>query len=110
MRWTCTAVDMPEEFMLDTTEVKCEGYESTDVPFILRGSFAVRYGIYLTAVGHARYSKHKSRRSSLYLKFVSDYLLGIILEMIIQIQAVRRQRAKRIAQMDLDAYSTLDNQ
>ncbi|KAK9446636.1 uncharacterized protein V1518DRAFT_407831 [Limtongia smithiae] len=139
VRWRCTTADMPQEFTLGTTTVKCEGYESTDDPFILRGSCAARYDIYLSAVGRARFSEHKYEKLFAFdciqvkliaiLELILLYLperlrettqficlfFGIaflrhVLKAITRFQAIRRQRAKRIVKMDLDTYSTLEAQ
>ncbi|KAK9447698.1 uncharacterized protein V1518DRAFT_406702 [Limtongia smithiae] len=111
VRWVCTAANMPEEFRLGTTDVECEGYQSADDPFILRGSCAVRYGIYLTAAGHARYSERNCHYSLFDMVFpivmlcLFFGLIGLVI-----FTTTRRRRAKRIAKMDLDVYSTIENQ
>ncbi|KAL9061876.1 MAG: hypothetical protein Q9206_000214 [Seirophora lacunosa] len=42
IQWTCTA-SLPSEFKLGTTDVICEGYESSSDPYVLKGSCGVEY-------------------------------------------------------------------
>lgn len=54
VQWTCRA-QLPEEFKLGSTEVSCEGYESSDDPYVLKGSCGVEYRLLLTEKGEQRY-------------------------------------------------------
>ncbi|EGS20734.1 uncharacterized protein CTHT_0025700 [Thermochaetoides thermophila DSM 1495] len=54
IEWACTAT-LPTTVRLDRTEVICEGYESPDDPYVLRGSCGVEYTVQLTAEGERRY-------------------------------------------------------
>lgn len=56
IQWTCTA-SLPEEFKLGSTDVICEGYDSPDDPYILKGSCGVEYRLVLTDKGHEKYGK-----------------------------------------------------
>jgi hypothetical protein len=48
--WTCQA-SLPPEFKLGSTDVICEGYDSPEDPFVLKGSCAVEYRLVLTPMG-----------------------------------------------------------
>jgi hypothetical protein len=48
--WTCQA-SLPPEFKLGSTDVVCEGYDSPDDPYVLKGSCAVEYRLVLTPMG-----------------------------------------------------------
>jgi hypothetical protein len=54
VQWTCTA-SLPEEFKLGSTEVICEGYDSPDDPYVLKGSCGVEYRLVLTNKGAEKY-------------------------------------------------------
>ncbi|CEI38818.1 hypothetical protein FVEN_g4651 [Fusarium venenatum] len=54
VQWSCTA-SLPEELKLTTTDVICEGYNSPDDPYVLKGSCGVEYRIALTRKGERRY-------------------------------------------------------
>lgn len=56
IQWTCTA-SLPAEFKLGTTDVTCEGYDSADDPYVLKGSCGVEYRILLTEEGERRYGR-----------------------------------------------------
>src|SRR5271156_2912444 len=53
-QWACRAT-LPEEFKLGSTDVVCEGYESSDDPYILKGSCGVDYRLLLTEKGEEKY-------------------------------------------------------
>ncbi|KAL8714725.1 MAG: hypothetical protein Q9225_006508, partial [Loekoesia sp. 1 TL-2023] len=59
IQWTCTA-SLPSEFKLGSTDVICEGYESSSDPYVLKGSCGVEYRLILTDIGEQEYG-HKSR-------------------------------------------------
>ncbi|KAK9446365.1 uncharacterized protein V1518DRAFT_424198, partial [Limtongia smithiae] len=109
VQWACTAQGMPNDFILGRTNVECEGYSSADDPYILRGSCAVHYGIYLTSAGRARSSEKRTQSviiiasvfSGLSLIFVGIMGYVILID-------IRQGRARRIAQLDLDTYSVVD--
>ena len=54
IQWSCTA-SLPPEFKLGSTEVICEGYSSSDDPYVLKGSCAVEYRLLLTDYGEEKY-------------------------------------------------------
>ncbi|GAB7347820.1 hypothetical protein MBLNU459_g5357t1 [Dothideomycetes sp. NU459] len=54
VQWTCQA-SLPPEFKLGSTDVICEGYDSPDDPYILKGSCGVEYRLVLTEQGEAKY-------------------------------------------------------
>lgn len=56
IQWACKA-SLPDEFKLGSTDVSCEGYESSDDPYILKGSCGVEYKLLLTEQGEAKYGK-----------------------------------------------------
>ncbi|KAL8846444.1 MAG: hypothetical protein Q9221_008469 [Calogaya cf. arnoldii] len=59
IQWTCTA-SLPSEFKLGSTDVICEGYESSNDPYILKGSCGVEYRLMLTDIGEAKYG-HRAK-------------------------------------------------
>lgn len=56
IQWACKA-SLPEEFKLGSTDVSCEGYESSDDPYVLKGSCGVEYKLFLTEKGEQKYGK-----------------------------------------------------
>ncbi|KAF2474116.1 DUF1183-domain-containing protein [Lindgomyces ingoldianus] len=58
IQWTCTA-SLPEEFKLGSTDVICEGYDSPNDPYILKGSCGVEYRLVLTSKGEEKYGKKR---------------------------------------------------
>jgi len=56
IQWTCTA-SLPADFKLGSTDVICEGYESSKDPYILKGSCGVEYRLQLTALGEEKYGR-----------------------------------------------------
>ncbi|KAK4173477.1 transmembrane protein [Triangularia setosa] len=54
IEWSCTA-SLPSTLRLDRTEVICEGYDSPDDPYVLKGSCGVEYTLSLTDEGRERY-------------------------------------------------------
>ncbi|EXJ92530.1 hypothetical protein A1O3_01082 [Capronia epimyces CBS 606.96] len=55
VQWSCKA-SLPEEFKLGSTEVTCEGYESSEDPYVLKGSCGVQYRLLLTDKGEEKYA------------------------------------------------------
>lgn len=56
VQWTCQA-SLPSEFKLGSTEVVCEGYESPEDPYVLKGSCGVEYRLILTEAGERRFGE-----------------------------------------------------
>ncbi|KAF2868314.1 hypothetical protein BDV95DRAFT_500657 [Massariosphaeria phaeospora] len=56
VQWTCKA-SLPEEFKLGSTDVICEGYDSSEDPYVLKGSCGVEYRLALTSKGEEKYGK-----------------------------------------------------
>ncbi|KAL8734922.1 MAG: hypothetical protein Q9166_001274 [cf. Caloplaca sp. 2 TL-2023] len=56
VQWTCTA-SLPSEFKLGSTDVICEGYESSSDPYVLKGSCGVEYRLMLTDIGEERHGR-----------------------------------------------------
>lgn len=54
IQWTCSAT-LPEDFKLGSTDVTCEGYESSDDPYVLKGSCGVEYRLLPTEKGELKY-------------------------------------------------------
>ncbi|CAI4217739.1 unnamed protein product [Parascedosporium putredinis] len=50
IQWSCKA-ELPQELRLGSTEVICEGYDSPDDPYVLKGSCGVEYRLVLTEKG-----------------------------------------------------------
>nr|POE56655.1 store-operated calcium entry-associated regulatory factor [Quercus suber] len=61
IQWTCKA-SLPPEFKLGSTEVICEGYDSPDDPYVLKGSCGVEYRLVLTDQGEAKYGSNSWER------------------------------------------------
>ncbi|TKX25618.1 putative SOCE-associated regulatory factor of calcium homoeostasis [Elsinoe australis] len=57
VQWTCEA-SLSEDFKLGSTEVICEGYDSPDDPYVLKGSCGVEYRLQLTEQGEMRFGVH----------------------------------------------------
>ncbi|KAK0738319.1 hypothetical protein B0T18DRAFT_394629 [Schizothecium vesticola] len=53
--WSCTAASIPTTLRLGSTDVICEGYDSPDDPYVLRGSCGVEYRLVLSEEGERRY-------------------------------------------------------
>lgn len=56
VQWTCTA-SLPSEFKLGSTDVICEGFASSDDPYVLKGSCGVEYRLMLTDIGEEKYGR-----------------------------------------------------
>lgn len=54
IQWTCQS-SLPPEFKLGSTDVVCEGYDSPDDPYVLKGSCGVEYRLVLTELGEEKY-------------------------------------------------------
>lgn len=69
IQWTCRA-NLPPEFKLGSTEVVCEGFDSSEDPYVLKGSCGVEYRLVLTQMGEEKYGtgswfKNRVKESSL---------------------------------------------
>lgn len=56
IQWTCQA-NLPPEFKLGSTEVVCEGFDSPEDEWVLKGSCGVEYRLVLTALGEEKYGR-----------------------------------------------------
>ena len=56
IQWTCQA-NLPPEFKLGSTEVVCEGFDSSADSYVLKGSCGVEYRLVLTQMGEEKYGK-----------------------------------------------------
>lgn len=54
VQWTCTA-SLPSEFKLGSTDVICEGFSSSEDPYVLKGSCGVEYRLMLTRLGEEKF-------------------------------------------------------
>ncbi|KAL2123018.1 hypothetical protein VTJ04DRAFT_3473 [Mycothermus thermophilus] len=54
IQWACTA-SLPASLRLDRTDVICEGYDSADDVYVLKGSCGVEYTVRLTEYGAEKY-------------------------------------------------------
>ncbi|KAL6805007.1 hypothetical protein GGI42DRAFT_308277 [Trichoderma sp. SZMC 28013] len=54
IEWSCSA-SLPEASKLGSTDVICEGYASSDDPYVLKGSCGVEYRLILTGNGKKQY-------------------------------------------------------
>ena len=61
VQWTCSA-SLPSEFKLGSTDVICEGFQSSDDPYVLKGSCGVEYRLMLTDLGQEKYG-HETKGS-----------------------------------------------
>lgn len=57
VQWTCTAT-LPSEFKLGSTDVVCEGFSSSEDPYVLKGSCGVEYRLMLTELGEEKYGRN----------------------------------------------------
>jgi len=65
VQWTCQAA-LPPEFKLGSTEVVCEGYDSADDPYVLKGSCGAEYRLVLTEMGEEKYGRNVFERAYKY--------------------------------------------
>lgn len=54
IEWSCSA-SLPAELKLGSTDVICEGYASSNDPYVLKGSCGVEYTLALTERGERKY-------------------------------------------------------
>jgi store-operated calcium entry-associated regulatory factor len=82
IQWTCKA-DVPEYFKLGSTDVLCEGYESSKDPYILKGSCGVEYRLLLTERGEQKfgysYSTSTHESSATFNAFFWLLFAGVVL-------------------------------
>ncbi|KAH7354164.1 transmembrane protein [Plectosphaerella cucumerina] len=71
-QWSCTA-NLPPELKLGSTDVICEGYSSSEDPYVLKGSCGVEYRVALTKEGEKRYPDIARGRSSSSSWFGEDH-------------------------------------
>ena len=57
VQWTCTA-SLPSEFKLGSTDVICEGFSSSEDPYVLKGSCGVEYRLMLTRLGEEKFGRN----------------------------------------------------
>ncbi|KAL0472967.1 hypothetical protein QR685DRAFT_490964 [Neurospora intermedia] len=55
IQWSCTVPSLPTTLQLGSTDVICEGYDSPDDDYVLKGSCGVEYTLALTEEGRRRY-------------------------------------------------------
>jgi len=79
IQWSCTA-NLPREFKLGSTDVICEGYDSPNDPYVLKGSCGVEYRLILTDVGEEKYGKGGGKESG--LDWGGALILGIFTAML----------------------------
>ena len=77
IQWACKA-SLPDEFKLGSTDVSCEGYESSDDPYILKGSCGVEYRLMLTEQGEAKYGKKSDYNLPTGKKSASEEIVGYL--------------------------------
>ncbi|KAF2719854.1 hypothetical protein K431DRAFT_313807 [Polychaeton citri CBS 116435] len=63
IQWKCSA-SLPPEFKLGSTDVICEGYDSSDDPYVLKGSCGVEYRLVLTELGEEKYGGRHWKKPS----------------------------------------------
>ncbi|KAI1173773.1 hypothetical protein F4777DRAFT_556697 [Nemania sp. FL0916] len=63
IEWSCAA-DLPPELRLGSTDVLCEGYQSSEDEYVLRGSCGVEYRLVLTEAGERRFPEVAGAGSS----------------------------------------------
>lgn len=61
VQWTCTA-NLPAEFKLGSTDVICEGYESSNDRWVLKGSCGVEYRLLLTEAGEEKFGRRGAEK------------------------------------------------
>jgi len=61
VQWTCQA-SLPPEFKLGSTDVICEGYDSPEDPYVLKGSCGVEFRLVLTEKGEEKYGHRDDGR------------------------------------------------
>ncbi|KAL6244593.1 hypothetical protein RBB50_008121 [Rhinocladiella similis] len=74
VQWSCKA-SLPEDFKLGSTDVICEGYESSDDPYVLKGSCGVEYRLLLTEMGEEKYGSSTNFGSGLVNKHTTSETL-----------------------------------
>lgn len=79
VQWSCKA-SLPEEFKLGSTDVTCEGYESSDDPYVLKGSCGVEYRLLLTDKGEEKYGSQTGMNFNILPKthLVSEKIAGYV--------------------------------
>lgn len=75
VQWSCKAA-VPDEFKLGSTEVTCEGYESSEDPYVLKGSCGVEYRLLLTDKGEEKYGSQMGFNFNVLPKSSSESIAG----------------------------------
>ncbi|KIY01467.1 uncharacterized protein Z520_03019 [Fonsecaea multimorphosa CBS 102226] len=93
VQWSCKA-SLPDEFKLGSTEVTCEGYESSEDPYVLSGSCGVEYTLLLTEKGEEKYgsgsffdfrgSRGNENSGEKYAGYLFMVLFGLVLFIILR--------------------------
>lgn len=65
VEWSCVA-SLPPELKLGSTDVICEGYASSNDPYVLKGSCGVEYRLQLTDLGEKKYPDVAKTSSSFF--------------------------------------------
>ncbi|XP_042572751.1 store-operated calcium entry-associated regulatory factor-like isoform X2 [Cyprinus carpio] len=73
-QWECKA-DMDNAYRFGRVEVSCEGYNSPNDAYVLRGSCGLEYTLELTAEGRQQHT-HGSKGSSGFSDFASNFFQG----------------------------------
>ncbi|KAH0844218.1 hypothetical protein AYO21_06255 [Fonsecaea monophora] len=106
VQWSCKA-SLPEEFKLGSTEVTCEGYESSEDPYVLSGSCGVEYALLLTEKGEEKYgsgsffdfrgAQRSENTTEKYAGYLFMGLFGVVLFIILRglYNAWRRDTPRR---------------
>ncbi|KAI9796220.1 MAG: hypothetical protein M1835_004482 [Candelina submexicana] len=86
VQWTCTA-SLPDEFKLGSTDVICEGYDSSEDPYVLKGSCGVEYRLMLTDLGEHKYGRGsgdlwRDFRSRRYVNWPAIIFWGIFIAVV----------------------------
>jgi hypothetical protein len=77
IQWACKA-SLPEEFKLGSTDVSCEGYESSEDPYVLKGSCGVEYRLLLTEQGEEKYGRKNDAVQGGHISGTSEEIASIV--------------------------------
>jgi len=87
VQWTCTA-QLPEEFKLGSTDVGCEGYASSEDPYVLKGSCGVEYRLLLTEKGEEKYGMQSGSSMGEGGETASDLVKALFLIIFVGVLAI----------------------
>ncbi|KAI4239476.1 MAG: hypothetical protein LQ349_000346 [Xanthoria aureola] len=79
IQWTCMA-SLPSEFKLGSTDVICEGYESSNDPYVLKGSCGVEYRLMLTDIGEKKYGHRVKKLVTGAIRWGGEVVQGVMEE------------------------------